>query len=81
MVLHVVMVFELADDATAEELSALIISPIRVGIVAEEVSAHLGVKVSDELLSLVKLLHAVVVLGQAMCVLVEHSSVLHVLVV
>ena len=48
---------------------------------AEEVRAHLGVEISDQILGLLELLHAVVVLGKTVSVLVEHSGILHVLVI
>ena len=81
VMLHVAVILDLVDHARAEEFFALIVSPIRVRIVAEEVRAHLGVEISDQLLGLLELLHAVVVLGQTVRVLVEHSGILHVLVI
>jgi len=81
MVLHVMMVLQLTHDATAQELSSLVICPVGVGVVAEEVGIHLGVEFSDELLRLAELSHALVVLTEAVRVLVEQSCELHVLVV
>ena len=81
VMLHVAVILDLVDHARAEEFFALIVSPIRVRIVAEEVRAHLGVEISDQLLGLLELLHAVVVLGKTVRVLVEHSGILHVLVI
>ena len=62
VMLHVMMIFEFADNAAAEELSTLFICPIRIRVVTEEVAAHLRVKVRDCLLRLRELLHAIIVL-------------------
>ena len=81
VVLQGFVVPELADDAAAEELCAFLIGPIRVRVVAEEVRLHLRVKIGDDLLRLLELLHPIVVLRQAVRMLIEEGSVLHVLVV
>ena len=62
VVLQGFVVSELADDAAAEELCALLICPIRVRVVAEEVRLHLRIEISNELLRLLELLHPIVVL-------------------
>ena len=81
VMLHVVVIFELTDDATAEEQCTLLICPIRIRIVAKEVRAHLSIKVGDELLRLRELLHAIIILLQAVRMLIEQGRVLHVLIV
>ena len=81
MMLNVVMVIEVTNDAGAEEMRPLVISPVGVGIVAEEMSIMLLVESGDELLRLAELQHAVIVLVHVVRMLVEEGAILHVLVV
>ena len=62
MVRHVMVVFEVTDDAAAQKLVSLSIGPVRVSIVTEEVGVKLRVELSDKRLCLSKLLHTTVVL-------------------
>ena len=52
---HVIMVLELVNNAVAEELGTLIISPIGVSIVPGEIGVKLFVVLGDELLGLAEL--------------------------
>ena len=81
MMLHMIVVVEMTNDTTAEEMRPLIISPIGVSIVAEEVGIMLLVESSNKLLCLAELEHAMVVLVHVMSMLIEKGAVLHVLVV
>ena len=81
MVRHVMVVFEVTDDAAAQKLVSLSISPVWVSIVTEEVGVKLGIELSDKRLCLAELLHTTVVLLEWMCMLVEESCELHVLIV
>ena len=58
------VVFEVADDPTAQKLVPLRIGPVRVSIVTKEVGVELGVELSDKRLCLAKLLHTAVVLTE-----------------
>jgi len=62
MVRHVMVVFEVTDDAAAQKLVSLSIGPVRVSIVTEEMGVKLGIELSDKRLCLAKLLHTTVVL-------------------
>ena len=64
MVRHMMVVFEVADDPTAQKLVPLRIGPVRVSIVTKEVGVELGVELSDKRLCLAKLLHTAVVLTE-----------------
>ena len=81
VMLHVMVISELADQSTAEEFCSLLICPIRVRIVSQEVRHLLRVEISDKFRSLLELHHAIFILGQTVRVLVEQSSVLHILIV
>lgn len=81
VMLHVMMVRQLAGKSTAQELRSFLISPVGVSIVPKEVGVHLGVMFDNELLRLSELMHPLVVLVQSVGVLVEERSILHVLVI
>lgn len=81
MVRHVMMVFKVTDDPTAQKLISLGIGPVWVSIVTEEMCVKLSVELGDKRLCLAKLMHTAVVLTEWMCMLVEESCKLHVLIV
>ena len=64
MVRHVMVVFQVSNDPTAQKLISLSISPVRVSIVTKEMGVKLSIELSDECLSLSKLMHTTVVLTE-----------------
>lgn len=80
VVMHdVIVILECIDEPTAQEVLPLVVCPVRVGVVSKEVCPHLGIVLGDVLLSLTELMHAGLVLVQAVRMLVEQGRVLQVL--